>query len=462
MKTNAGSKSLFLLLLTLALLGLACQTLGFGTPTATSALDPIPSKTPTPDAIQPDSTSTPGATDIPPTPVVQTEPTPTIVPISMEMQKQVFQDLWEVIRDEYLYADFNGLDWDATYQDYLQRIEAGMDTADFYYAMDEMVYSLGDEHSAFLSPQTVAADEQEYASGHDYVGIGIWVQFDPERDHALILLTFPGGPAEAAGIKSHDIILSVEGQPMTDEYGSTVDLLLGVEGTPVTLVVQSPGEEPREMTLNRGRITGTLPVPYQVVLTPAGKRVGYLVLPTFSDSSIADQVGAALSEMTVSEPLDGIIVDNRINSGGYDNIMASTLGYFTDGLVGYFTNRSGDQALRIPRRNVGGSADLPLVVLVGPDTASFAEVFSGILKDQGRATLIGETTDGNVEVLWGYNFDDGSRAWIAHDTFKPVNNPDADWEREGIVVDIEAPSYWGDYTTQTDPAVLAALDLFDQ
>ena len=60
-------------------------------------------------------------------------------------------------------------------------------------------------------------------------------------------------------------------------------------------------------------------------------------------------------------------------------------------------------------------------MLVGPDTISFGEIFSGILKDQGRATLIGETTSGNVEILWGYDFKDGSRAWIAHDTFKRNN-----------------------------------------
>ena len=48
----------------------------------------------------------------------------------------------------------------------------------------------------------------------------------------------------------------------------------------------------------------------------------------------------------------------------------------------------------------------PLVVLVGPDTVSFGEVFSGILKDQGRATLIGETTDGNVEILGGLSEDE--------------------------------------------------------
>jgi hypothetical protein len=68
---------------------------------------------------------------------------------------------------------------------------------------------------------------------------------------------------------------------------------------------------------------------------------------------------------------------------------------------------------------------------------------------------------GNVEVLWGYSFDDGSRAWIAHDRFVPVNNLEADWEHLGIEVDIEAPSAWDEHTLETDPAVQAALEFFD-
>jgi carboxyl-terminal processing protease len=101
-------------------------------------------------------------------------------------------------------------------------------------------------------------------------------------------------------------------------------------------------------------------------------------------------------------------------------------------------------------------------VLVGPNTVSFGEIFSGILKDQGRATLIGETTEGNVEILWGYNFEDGSRAWIAHDTFEPVNHPEWDWEHDGIIVDIEVPADWDEFTFQTDPAIQAALEHLNQ
>lgn len=459
MKPISARSRFLLILLVLAAAAIACQTVtqAFDRATATSSLDPIPTQ----------DTTQPTAQVAEETPITgpesaQVTPTPTLMPLDKNTQLDIFEELWDIVNTDYLYADFNGLDWDQVHDDYRQKIEDGLDTPDFYVTLDEMIFSLNDEHSVYLNPQQVAAEEAEYAGDNDYVGIGVYISYMPEQEYAVIWLVFPGGPAEQAGMQARDRILAVEGKPISEDDGAAIDMLLGVEGTEVTITMQSPGEEPREMKITRGRIIGSLPVPHEVLLTPDGQRIGYLVIPTFADSGIGNKVGDALKELSDSDPLDGIIVDNRLNGGGFDDVMATSLSYFASGEVGYFSNRQGDELLRVPRKNVGGSADLPLVVLVGPDTVSFGEVFSGILKDQGRATLIGETTLGNVEILWGYTFDDGSRAWIAHDTFKPFNNPDANWEHDGIVVDITAPAAWADYTTATDPAILAALAHFDE
>jgi carboxyl-terminal processing protease len=211
----------------------------------------------------------------------------------------------------------------------------------------------------------------------------------------------------------------------------------------------------------RDRVIGNLPVINFLRTTTNGKNIGYVLIPTFSDSSVADQVGQVLNDLGNTHELDGLILDNRLNGGGYDNIMADTLSYFTNGVVGHFTNRSGKEPLRIRRRNVNDSVNLPLVVLVGEGTASFGEIFSGILQDQGRAVLIGDTTLGNVEILWGYDFEDGSRAWIAHDTFIPIHNQEANWEETGLIPSIQVSASWDMYTFENDPAIQAALDYFD-
>jgi C-terminal peptidase prc len=373
----------------------------------------------------------------------------------------VFRDIWETIRDNYLYRDYNGLDWDAVYAEYLAKVEAGLTPEAFYLAMSEMVFRLGDEHSAYLSPLELAEEQAEFAGENDFVGIGVYSTTVAGKSYVTVIAVFPGSPAEQAGIRFHDNILEVEGLPLIEGDLDRRSTLLGEEGTSVEITVQTPGEEPRQLTLTRRRVQSPLPVPYSLLASERGKRIGYLMLPTFADETIDRQVGEALQALGEGGRLDGLIIDNRFNNGGINTVTADTLGYFASGVVGYFVNRQGDHGFNVFGRDINGSLDLPLAVLVGPDTASFGEIFSGVLQDLGRASIVGETTNGNVEVLWGYDFEDGSRLWLAHDTFRPLNNPDLDWEQTGIIPDVIATGAWDEYTLETDPVVRAAQDLLE-
>ncbi|MBI3158817.1 MAG: PDZ domain-containing protein [Chloroflexi bacterium] len=427
---------------------LACQTF-------TGGLPPGPSATPPPVSAAP---STPTAVVLP-----TTGPTapPETFNLPADQQQRIFEDMWEVVRAEYLYPDYGGLDWETVRVETRERIAAGLSDQAFYALMSELVVNLGDDHSAFLTPEMVAAEEAAYAGNLDYVGVGVYIGPVAERGRGVIYMVIPGGPAEEAGLKSHDSILTVDGQPILDEEGYLTDSLLGPEGTQVVVEIKSPGQEPRLVTITRRRIAGRLPVPSEVLVSPGGQRIGYILIPTFSDGNIDAQVGEALRALAASGPLAGLILDNRINDGGFDSELRGTLGFFTRGLAGHFVNRQGRTPLRINPEDINGSLAVPLVVLVGPDTHSYGEIFAGVLADQGRATLIGETTGGNVETLYGYDFEDGSRLWLAHDTFQPINDSEADWEETGIQVDLTAPSAW-DLTTQAeDPAILAALAFFD-
>ncbi|MBN2146822.1 MAG: PDZ domain-containing protein [Anaerolineales bacterium] len=416
------------------------------TPTATFTL--TPSATPLP-------SNTPTSTPIPATATI--EPTP----LALDMQLRIFDDLWNIINDEYLYPDFNGLDWPAIYDEYQARINEGLSNQEFYLAMDEMIARLGDEHSVFLSPEVVAEEDAEYAGNLDYAGIGVLINAVPERQRAVIILIFPDSPAEEAGLQARDSILSVDGQVILDKDGFLRDIVRGPEGSVVRLVVQTPGESPREVAITRQRITTGYPVPNQVLTSPAGMRIGYILLATFSDLTINERFNEALQALTATAPLDGLIIDNRMNGGGADTVLRPSLSHFTSGTLGYFYSRYDERPLDVRLDDINGSAEVPLVVMVGPDTASYGEVFAGVLQDQGRAYIIGETTFGNVETLWGYDFEDGSRAWIAHDSFRPAVNPEANWEETGIIPDLDVIVNWDEYTVEADPAVLAALDYFD-
>ncbi|OGO37873.1 MAG: hypothetical protein A2W35_04140 [Chloroflexi bacterium RBG_16_57_11] len=385
-----------------------------------------------------------------------------IDPLATTRQLATFEELWSIVKENYLYRDFNGLDWDAVYQEFRQQIEAGLSDSGYYHTMNEMISRLGDDHSSYLSPKDALEDDQMRQGEVDYVGIGVRGYVIPEKSSLTVLLVYPGSPAEQGGIKMHDNILAVDGQPVINDEGIRRNLLTGPEGTTINITVQSPGQEPRTITITRQRVGGALPVPYSVLTTSQGKRIGYIFMYSFTDTTMDDSIAQALNVMSTEAPLDGLILDNRYNLGGASDVLLDTMNYFTSGLVGYIVDRQQDFPLEVPGMDINGSQTKPLVVLVGDGTASFGEVFAGVLQNLGRAYLIGERTDGNVEILTVFNLTDGSRAQIATNTFRPPNPTDQNWEETGITPDQTVPSVWEEITQETDPALKAALDYFDR
>jgi carboxyl-terminal processing protease len=375
----------------------------------------------------------------------------------LETQLSIFENIWSIVNDTYVYPDFNGVDWNAIHEEYRQLIFAGMTNSQFYLAMNELITRLGDNHSQFLNPQEVAEQDAEYQGTYDYVGIGILVSAVPVRQRAVILSVFSGSPAEEAGLQPRDSIISVDGNAILDKDGYLRDIVRGPEGTGIDVIVQTPGEEPREIHVTRHRITGEVPILYKVIPTPDDKRIGYILLVTFDDSTVDEQVASALRQMSEGSPLDGLILDNRMNGGGSNTVLEPMLGYFVGGNLGNFINRDEDRPLQIKLNDIMGSSQVPLVVLIGSETASFGEIFAGVLQDAGRAYLIGKTTDGNVEILWGYDLEDGSKLWLANETFQPLNHPDQNWEQFGIIPDSYQPGEFDEFSLENDPVILAAI-----
>jgi carboxyl-terminal processing protease len=368
---------------------------------------------------------------------------------------RIFAELWQVVHDEYLYADYNGADWEGIGREYRARVEAGLNDETFWFTMDEMLLELQDDHSIFLSPDGAVEEDKVFSGELDYVGIGVSAVPLPEKGYAVVLLVLPDSPAARAGICSHDHVLAVDGIPACcDAYGyDNLYLLFGSEGSTVELRVRTPGEPPRTVTLARARIQEPLPVEARRLEGD----VGYLLIPTFWDETIPDRTRQALEDLAAEGELTGLILDLRINPGGGEVVLQGLLEIFADGELGRFVSRRGSDALLVEGVNVGGSQDVPLVILVGRETVSFAEIFAGVLQEAGRARIVGRTTMGNVEITYGYDFEDGSRAWIAQETFRPPSG--ANWEETGITPDLEIPLDWDEVTVEDDPQLEAALDL---
>jgi C-terminal processing protease CtpA/Prc len=256
-------------------------------------------------------------------------------------------------------------------------------------------------------------------------------------------------------LKAHDSILAVDGLPMAKDGKSYLYLARGPECSETELTVKSPGQTPRQVMLVRQQIDSPELIDARLIPTSDGSRIGYIFIPTFFDETIPTQIKDALNNFG---RLDGLILDNRMNTGGSSDVLIPTLAYFTSGNLGQFKARYETRPLDIVPNPVQNSQDVPLVVLVGTGTVSYGEVFSGVLQDSGRAKIVGQTTRGNVETLYGYNFDDGSDIWIAQETFDPAHSH-TNWEGRGIIPDVQAYADWDTFTLATDPSVKAALTL---
>jgi carboxyl-terminal processing protease len=426
------------------------------TPTATQTATVTASSTPTatpvvPVFIPPECSNVPLAT-VPPDTSAAAPSDVQVTEVPQDEQLTILRELGHIVETNYVYPDYNGHNWTEIESRYRSEIETGLDTQSFYDEMSTMIRELGDEHSFFLSPAEVAESEAELRGDVQFVGVGIYGAPDFERQRLVVISTYPDSPAEHAGIQDHDSILFIDKQPITEKFSN---LLRGSQCSATVLTVKSPGEEPRDVMLLRHSIQGDIPIDARLVTTTDGSKIGYIFIPSFFDETLPDQIKNALNQFG---KLDGLILDLRMNGGGSSSVTYPILEFFINGRLGQFVGRDSARALEIQANEIQNSQTVPLIVMVSKDTVSFGEIFAGIMKDSGRAKIVGETSLGNVEVLHGFDFEDGSQVWLASETFHSAFS-NANWEETGIVPDVQAFAAWDTFYFDTDPSIAAAINV---
>ncbi|MCX7791634.1 MAG: S41 family peptidase [Chloroflexaceae bacterium] len=435
------------LFLGLAFLAAGCAARSTWSP-ATPVVTPIPvvpasTLAPTPTAIAVTATSEPSPTPLPPTPTLAEEATP----LPVTLRRQIFHEVWSTINEKYLYADFRGVDWAATREEFAPLVESAADDAAFFDLMVEMVGRLGDEHSRFLPPSDAQRQDVLTSGREEQVGIGVIVL--PLRDALLIQHVFPDSPAERAGLQPRDRIVAIDG--VLYSQGD----IQGPEGSQVRLTVVRPGEASRDLVITRRRVEGRI--------GPTGLRlpgdIGYLGITTLWVNDMDAQVREVLTSLTGPAPLRGLIIDLRSNPGGWRSVMTGILGHFARGEVGSFTSRAGDTPLVI-EPVLPDLRGLPLVVLVDEDTASYAEVLAAVLQQHAGAVVVGAPTAGNTETIYAYDLSGGTRLWVAQEGFQLANGA---WlEGAGVQPDILSLNDWTRFSAADDPGITLALGLLNR
>ncbi len=252
-------------------------------------------------------------------------------------------------------------------------------------AIDGMIKSLNDPYSEYLNPDAYRQFEDQTQG--TFIGIG--VTLEPKNGQLQIVSVIANSPAQEAGIKSGDLIVSVNGQSLagkTPEEATT--LIKGNAGTPVLLHIRRGNQEIDKSVVRKSL---ELPIVSDKMLMQNGKKIGYIRLEQFS-SEAGEKVKGSLDKL-VGEGAQGIILDLRDNGGGLLDEAVNVASDFIPGgtivsVVGRDSNKqtytaSGD-----------ANASIPLVVLVNGYTASASEIVAGAIKDDGRGKLIGEKTFG--------------------------------------------------------------------
>lgn len=298
---------------------------------------------------------------------------------------EMYDNVWRLINSKYVDQTNNEQDWKKWRHKYDNVIQTDEDA---YVAIDTMIASLNDPYTKFLNPKEFL--EETSSIKGSLKGIGI--QIGMKDGKLMVIAPIEDTPAEKAGLLADDEIIAIDGK---STKGITVDKaadqIRGEEGTQVTLLIKRKGvEEPKAYTITRAEIeikSVTQKVQTDVKIPDD---VCYIRLSSFISRNASNEV----REIILNNPdKKSFILDLRSNPGG----LLSNAIYISDMFL-----KGGDIVSTVDRdgykETQKASTSLlttkPLVVLLNKGSASASEIFSGAMKDNKRAVLVGTQSFG--------------------------------------------------------------------
>ena len=250
-----------------------------------------------------------------------------------------------------------------------------------------------DPYSVYLSSESLR--NLEIGTMGEFEGIGVEITV---RDGFLTVISpIEGSPAQEAGVKSGDVIISIDGESAEKtNIVDALDRIRGREGTEVDIVVRRNGtEETHEFTITR-RIVKLRSVESRLI----EKDIGYIKLSQFHRDS-ADEFLSSYKglEKENGAKLGGLVLDLRNNPGGLLEQALALSDMFMD--KGLILNVKGRSELTSKEYFARDGMEIPtnhVAVIVNRGSASASEVLAGALKDSGRAKIVGTRTFGKGSV----------------------------------------------------------------
>jgi len=273
----------------------------------------------------------------------------------------------------------------------------------------------------------------------------------------------PDGPCDAAevDIEEGDVVLAINGEPVTDEASRWLPLQNRV-GERVTVTRQRGEGEDAQMAevIVRPVSWGTVSsLCYQALLAErrakvdelSGGRLAYIHVPGMSMATVAEFERDLYAE---GYGKDGLIIDVRDNGGGStaDHLLAML------SMEPHAQTRARGGDMGYPQsRRPSYIWSKPIVLLINQNSFSNAEIFAHAVRTLGLGKLVGVPTAGGVVSTGSVSFVDGSsmrmpgRGWFIGDT-------GVDMEGHGAEPDIHVEITPEDEAAGRDPQLSAAVE----
>ena len=352
---------------------------------------------------------------------------------------RVFERVWSLVKDAHYDSKLQGVDWEAAGLKYGAEAVTATDDKALYASLNAMVDLLKDSHTHALSPQQ--ANER-----HTEVRPRTGFNMTRAEGRWLVSELVPDSPAETAGVKPGWIVVARNGEPLGERNDfrprdgevaqwSFLDAL--DQPVALALVARPLTTKPRQ----------------EVRVLPGG-----FVYLRFDGFDTTDRRWLS-NQLKAQRDAPGVVIDLRRNPGGGTISLGITIGEFFAHSVdcGAFITRggyrSGKNSWQIGSARYAGK----VAVLVDGATGSAAEIFSAVLQEHGRATIVGRKTAGAVLASWFHSLPDGGELQLSR--FDYVTPKGRRLEANGVEPDVPVARTLADLRAGRDADLEAALQV---
>lgn len=254
---------------------------------------------------------------------------------------------------------------------------------------------------AGLDPHSSYLDENEYkeltsTTQGEFSGLGL--ELTTEDGVVKVVTPIDDSPAQKAGIKPGDLIVSVDNTPVKGmTLVEVVKKMRGQKGSTAALLVVRKGE-PKLLKINVKRDVVTLKsIKAQLV----DGKYGYVRLSNFQAPTAQDLTNAINKmKQQAGGQLKGLVLDMRNNPGGLLDSAVGVSNQFlhNNNVIVYAKGRTQNTNFVARATNNDILNGAPMVILINGGTASAAEIVAGALQDEKRAIVMGQTSFGKGSV----------------------------------------------------------------